>query len=192
MFITVTGGSGSGKSEIAEAIADALCRGQKLYAATMIAWDEESRKRIRRHREQRQGRHFRTLECPSGIKETEFPKRESLILLECISNLAANELYAGKDFQMQDPKKVTERIIQGILHFEENSEHLVVVTNEMFHNGTMTGEMQAYLDVVGRINRFLIEKSDVFIESVYGIPYFWKKDHRLRMEKGIWVCKQED
>lgn len=192
MFITIIGGSGSGKSEMAEAIADTLCAGPKLYAATMIAWDEESRKRIRRHQEQRAGRQFRTIECPSGLSKITFEKRESLILLECVSNLTANELYAGADFQIRNPKEATECIIKGIRHFAEYSDHLVVVTNEMFQSGTINDEMRIYLEVTGRINRFLMEESDIFIESVFGIPYFWKKDHRIRMEKGIWICKQED
>lgn len=192
MFITVIGGSGSGKSEMAEQIADTLCKGPKVYAATMIAWDEESRKRIRRHQGQRAGRHFRTVECPSGLEKIVFEKKESVILLECISNLTANELYAGENFTIQNPDNVVERIIRGIRHFKENSDHLVVVANEMFQNGTMNEEMRTYLDVAGQISRFLMKESDVWIESVFGIPYFWKKDHRLRMEKGIWICKKED
>lgn len=192
MFITITGGSGSGKSGMAEMIADTLCAGPKLYAATMIAWDEESRKRIRRHREQRAGRQFRTIECPSGLSEIIFEKRESLILLECISNLAANELYEEPDFQIRSPEEATECIIEGIHHFAEHSDHLIVVTNEMFQNGTINDEMRIYLEVTGKVNQYLMKESDVYVESVFGIPYFWKEDYRLRMEKGIWVCKQED
>ena len=43
MVVTVTGGSGSGKSRMAEEISQALCGGRKLYIATMIVCDEESR-----------------------------------------------------------------------------------------------------------------------------------------------------
>ena len=49
MFILVTGGSGSGKSEFAENIAMKL-GGKMLYVATMKPYDDECLKRIERHR----------------------------------------------------------------------------------------------------------------------------------------------
>lgn len=191
MFITVTGGSGSGKSEMAEGISHAVCDGAKIYAATMQVWDEESRRRIEKHRKQRMGKRFSTWECPMNLEQVVFEENVSLILLECISNLVANELYAGEQFRMKDPEMVTECIIRGIRHFADHAEHLVVVTNEMFQNGTPTGEMGTYLEVTGKINRYLMERSDLVVESVYGIPYFWKKDQRLTMEKGRWVCNSK-
>lgn len=172
MFVAVTGGSGSGKSAMAEDISQSLCSGPKIYAATMIAYDEESRRRIERHRKQRAGRQFTTLEC--------------------ISNLVANELYNGKDFSMQDPEETAERIIRGIEHLADRADHLVVVTNEMFQNGTKDEEMKQYLSVAGQVNRYLMEKADVFIEAVYGLPYFWKGSGHLHTEKGTWVWDKTD
>ena len=49
MFILVTGGSGSGKSEFAENIAMKL-GGKMLYVATMKPYDDECLKRIERHK----------------------------------------------------------------------------------------------------------------------------------------------
>lgn len=192
MVVTITGGSGSGKSEMAEAISQALCGGPKIYAATMQLYDEESRKRIERHRKQREGKQFTTLECPSGMEKIRFPGKMPLILLECVSNLAANELYSGANFGMRDPEETIECVIRGIEHFVESSEHLVVVTNELFQDGIKREELGKYLYVVGMVNQYLMDRSDVFIESVYGLPYFWKRDERLRREKGIWVWKSED
>nr|WP_317448754.1 bifunctional adenosylcobinamide kinase/adenosylcobinamide-phosphate guanylyltransferase [uncultured Sellimonas sp.] len=192
MFVVVTGGSGSGKSAMAEDISQSLCSGPKIYAATMIAYDEESRRRIERHRKQRTGRQFTTLECPSGLEELVFEEKVPLILLECISNLVANELYSGEDFSMQDPEETAERIICGIEHLADRADHLVVVTNEMFQNGTKDDEMKQYLSVAGQVNRYLMEKADVFIEAVYGLPYFWKGSGHIHTEKGTWVWDKTD
>ena len=192
MVVTITGGSGSGKSRMAEAISEALCSGPKLYAATMRVYDQESRKRVERHRKQREGGQFATLECPSGVERIRFEKKEGLILLECISNLVANELYRGEQFAMQDPKETAGRIIRGIGHLAENADHLVVVANELFQSGIKDREMQAYLQVAGAVHRFLMERSDVFIESVYGLPYFWKGSGLLTQEKGKWVWNKKD
>ena len=53
MFHVVTGGSGSGKSAFAEqCILD--CQGNKrIYIATMYPFDEESHRKIARHRAMR-------------------------------------------------------------------------------------------------------------------------------------------
>ena len=44
MFTLVTGGSGSGKSEYAESLVDSW-NDPKIYIATMMPFDEETRKR---------------------------------------------------------------------------------------------------------------------------------------------------
>ena len=62
MFHVVTGGSGSGKSAFAEqCILD--CQGNKrIYIATMYPFDEESHRRIARHRAMRAEKKFTTIE----------------------------------------------------------------------------------------------------------------------------------
>ena len=62
MFTLVTGGSGSGKSEYAESLVDSW-NDPKIYIATMMPFDEETRKKIQRHREMRRDKGFITLEC---------------------------------------------------------------------------------------------------------------------------------
>ena len=84
MVVTVTGGSGSGKSRMAEEISQALCGGRKLYIATMIVCDEESRKRMERHQRQRAGMYFETVERPFGLERLTFKEKERLILLDCM------------------------------------------------------------------------------------------------------------
>ena len=53
MIALVTGGSASGKSAIAEDLAVRLQGRKRCYLATMEATDEESIRRISRHRELR-------------------------------------------------------------------------------------------------------------------------------------------
>ena len=50
MLTIVTGGSGSGKSAFAEDKVLAFGEAQRVYIATMHPIDEESQKRIERHR----------------------------------------------------------------------------------------------------------------------------------------------
>ena len=68
MMILVTGGSGSGKSAFAEDCVVSFGKTDRIYIATMYPFDEESRKRVQRHRKMRQGKGFETVECYTGDK----------------------------------------------------------------------------------------------------------------------------
>ena len=100
MKALIVGGSGSGKSEYAEKLSLYLSPETKLYIATMYPWDDESRERIKKHRRMRALRNFDTLECFCQLKEQVLSYRDeqgkavpSTVLLECMSNLVANEMY---------------------------------------------------------------------------------------------------
>ena len=92
MMILVTGGSGSGKSAFAEDCVIACGEMSRVYIATMYPFDEESRKRVKRHRDMRFGKGFDTVECYTGLSEVRVPKG-CTVLLECMSNLVANEIF---------------------------------------------------------------------------------------------------
>ena len=62
MLVVVTGGSGSGKSAFAEDRVLSFGEARRIYIATMQAFDEESHRRIRRHRRMRAGKGFETIE----------------------------------------------------------------------------------------------------------------------------------
>ena len=81
MFLVVTGGSGSGKSAFAE---EQVCRCKarnRIYIATMMCFDEESKKRIARHRMMRADKQFETIECFTGLRHVQIPE-DSVVLLE--------------------------------------------------------------------------------------------------------------
>ena len=91
LFTLVIGGAASGKSEYAEALAVRLGR-PLVYLATMQPMDEECRLRVLRHRKQREGKGFLTVERYTDLAGVSVSPNAS-ILLECLSNLMANELY---------------------------------------------------------------------------------------------------
>ena len=154
MFVTVTGGSGSGKSAFAEEQILKFPEKNRLYIATMVCFDEESRQRVKRHRKMRKEKHFDTLECPTDLVHVRIPK-DTAVLLECMSNLAANEVFSP----------------EGILHLKEQAADVCVVTNEIYSDGMVYDkETENYQRLLGRINAYLAEISDVCYEVVYGIP----------------------
>ena len=110
MIHLVTGGSGSGKSEYAENWLTGINKkdGTYIYIATMQPYTEETMKKIERHHRLRAGKGFRTLEKYTDLSELEIPKNQG-ILLECISNLVANELYR-EDGTLNDLKETKEKV----------------------------------------------------------------------------------
>ena len=64
MVTLIIGGAASGKSAYAEELAMQSPGVPRLYVATMLAQDAESRARVKRHRALRRGKGFFTVECP--------------------------------------------------------------------------------------------------------------------------------
>ena len=64
----------------------------RVYIATMRVYDEESEKRVARHRAQRADKGFATLECPMDLAGAGI-EPGSTVLLEDIPNLLANEMF---------------------------------------------------------------------------------------------------
>lgn len=172
MFIVVTGGSGSGKSAYAEEEIVNLGRGRRIYIATMMSFDEESQRRIARHRRMRADKHFETIECYTGLKHLTLPEN-SIVLLECMSNLAANEMFSPGGAG----EYTADEVLRGICHLREQAKHLVVVTNEIFSDGyRYDPETERYRKYLGEINQAMGQMADRVVEVVYGIPLLHEKE----------------
>ena len=187
MMELVTGGSGSGKSAYAE---ETLCSldsspdsgqgnetgtqqdGQRYYIATMPSWDKETEKKIAKHRAMRAGKGFCTLEWYTDFEErlerADCPGMEGAdILVECLSNLTANEMYMEEGAG----ENAVDAVIRGILCLRDRCRNLVVVTNDVFSESAEDSpEMRIYKETLGRINCALAEAADRVTEVVCGIP----------------------
>jgi adenosylcobinamide kinase/adenosylcobinamide-phosphate guanylyltransferase len=172
MITLVIGGSCSGKSEYAEQCLDHV-PGEKIYLATMIAADEESLARVRRHREKRSGRGFRTIECPrmSDLAAGDFPPGCN-VLLEGIGTLAANELFPDGGWQTaeEDVDAAKRRILTGVKELASGSNELIIVSDEVNRAGCVwEGDTKRYQRLVGEVNQELCILSDTVIEMVCGL-----------------------
>lgn len=167
----IIGGSGSGKSAYAEAYMEACAlKNRKYYLATMQVYDKEGREKVEKHRQMRAGKHFITVEQPVQIEKA-LEKMETgdlYVLLECMSNLVANEMFAGNI--PQNDNVVAEKIIKGISGLKEACAHLVIVSNNVFEDGILYDETtMAYLQAMGEVNEKLASMADEVIEVVVGI-----------------------
>ncbi len=168
MITLITGGSKCGKSGLAEKLLDRFFT-DKIYIATMQPYGEEAHIAISRHRKLRAGKGFSTIEKYTGLHELDIPAG-SHILLECMANLCANEMFGSEG--ICDP---TERIMFGIKRLAKTADQLVIVTNEVGSDGAAySPETNRYIEVMGRLNALTAELSDNVIECVYGIPVVLK------------------
>ena len=136
----------------------------------MQPFGEEALKRIERHRKMRAEKGFETIEKYTDIDELTFTRKD-LVLLECVSNLCANEMFSGR----MDKNIAADKIISGIKKINKVVSQLIVVTNEIFSDGILyEKETIEYMKALGEINRRIFECADNVIESVYGIPYILK------------------
>lgn len=173
MIVLITGASGSGKSEYGENLCVRLSDGKPMtYVATMYPFGEETLCKIKRHKEMRSGKGFTTLECFYQLNQIlRSSTLHKTVLLECMSNLLANELYMEEGAK----ERAFEAIMEGIELLSNHCENVIIISNEVFGDMMPTNkEMAHYIDLLGRLNQEIGKRADVVCEVVYSIPVFWK------------------
>jgi adenosylcobinamide kinase/adenosylcobinamide-phosphate guanylyltransferase len=182
MVALIIGGSGSGKSEYAEnkiVQQSKLAGSDLLYIATMQPFGEETGQRILRHQNMRKDKGFMTLEQYVTLEQVSFPQNTS-VLLECMSNLVANEMFSDAGAK----EHAEEAILRGVEKLRRNARNLVIVTNNVFEDGGHYDETtKEYLRVLGNINRTISSYADQVIEVVHGIPVIISEKNNESIEK---------
>ena len=160
MIVLVTGGSGSGKSTWAEKLVAFLPNENRVYIATMQVYDAESVKRVERHRAQRADKGFRTIEREKDLASADIAEG-SVVLLEDLVNLMANEMFDGGDVS---------RIVPALNILAKKCRHLIMVTNDIFSDGIEYAEStQEYIRQLAEINNAAAQMADCVVEVVYSI-----------------------
>ena len=204
MITLITGGSGSGKPAYAEKyichVSNEKGYKEKYYIATMQVFDDEGQRKIDRHRRLRAGKGFITIEQPRDIKKAvEKLQSENCLknvrsaLLECMSNLVANEMFPPvdasgiqaveaekealdvhenmKDYETAQISRVSKKVLKEVSILSENVAELVIVTNNVFEDGVCYDESTMnYIKAMGIVNIGLATMAERVVEVVAGIP----------------------
>jgi adenosylcobinamide kinase/adenosylcobinamide-phosphate guanylyltransferase len=137
----------------------------------MFPFDEECNKKILRHKNMRKEKNFQTIECYTGLKNLNLPQ-DSTVLLDCLSNLAANERYQEDGAK----ESLVQEIADGIIKIKSTTSNLVVVTNEIFSDGIeYDKDTMQYLEYLGKLNCILGKIADEVIEVYFSIPIYHKQ-----------------
>lgn len=167
MFILISGGCKNGKSAIAEKI---ICseNSNRFYIATMQPFGEEAEIAVKRHREMRSGKNFNTIEKYTDIGEIDLPDK-CCVLLECIGNLCANEMFSA------GCSTPDEKIFRDIRKLISKPDIFIAVTSQVGSDGIIyPKETMKYMECLGRLNIALTNVADIVIEAVFGIPVILK------------------
>lgn len=163
-LIVVSGENNSGKSLFAENLI-AKHKGKLYYIATMIAKTEDNRKRIQKHKKQRENLAFTTLELPYSLSEIEVEK-DSAILLEDVSNLIANNIF--------DKGVESDKVLEDILNLTAKCSLVVAVTISHLVSSDYEGETAMYIDSLNKINEELKNSSYISVIMKDGKPVYEK------------------
>lgn len=167
MTVLMVGGAASGKSEGAEARILQSNASPRIYVATMQVWDEESRRRVEKHRRMRREKEFLTLEAPTNLlAAAEKVPAGSAVLLEDVTNLCANEMFdpAGAG------EKAQTAILAGVKALQKKCALLVIVSGDVASGGSeYEGETLEYMKLLAKTNIAIANEADEVYEAVAGV-----------------------
>ena len=123
--------------------------------------------RIEKHKKQRSGLRFTTLELPYSLNE-EIIEPDSAVLLEDVSNLLANNIF--------DKNKNADEVFDDILTFLKKCKVLVAVTISGLENQGYDTDTVMYINSINEINQKLHNEALVAIKMMNGKPIYEKGD----------------
>lgn len=169
MRIFLSGGCKSGKSYHAQQLAKAQARrgGALYYVATMKPADSEDGERIARHRAEREGWGFVTVEQPTdidGILESCDPGGS--FLLDSLTALLANEMFPGLG---PINTGAADKIIAGLTRVLKEAEDVVLVSDYIYSDAILYDPLtEAYRKSLADIDRAAAGLCGAVLEAVYG------------------------
>ena len=165
MSTYISGGCKNGKSFYAQRVAKA--GGTPLYyVATMIPRDGEDQARIRRHRDERSGWGFETLECGRSILDClDSADPDGSFLLDSVTALLSNEMFSPEGADMGAARRVAEELEA----FIQRAPNTVLVSDYIFSDALLYDDLtEAYRRGLAYIDRHLAARCDNVIEVVGG------------------------
>ena len=177
MKIYITGGAKNGKSTYAVDRAVKLAKETDrplYYIATMIPRDDEDRERVIRHRKERRGLGFTTIEAGEDVTGIiEGYDERGIYLLDSVTALLANKMFTrvwGAWFN----ENAAEEVIQDLSAFLEKVDHAILVSDYLYADKGANIEdepdyTKIYMQGLAKVDRIIGALCDELIEVSAGI-----------------------
>jgi adenosylcobinamide kinase/adenosylcobinamide-phosphate guanylyltransferase len=165
MRILISGGCKNGKSYYAQRLAKAQS-GTLYYVAAMQAVDDEDRERILRHKNEREGWGFETIEQPVNVEEI-LLKCDSggSFLLDSVTALLANEMFKTDGSVNENAAKKIVNALSRILRVIRN----IVIVSDNIYSDAMIYDIvtEKYRKSLAQIDRLLARDCDAVLEVAH-------------------------
>jgi len=161
--IFITGGARSGKSRYAQELALQWST-SPVYVATARQWDGDFQDRIRRHRQERDGR-WSSIEEEKQLSRLDL--RGKVAVIDCVTLWITNffvDLKNDIDACLDACKKEIDELCR-------QDATLIIISNEIgmgVHAETEIG--RKFTDLQGWINQYIAAKADKVLLMVSGLP----------------------
>lgn len=178
-LIVVTGGAKSGKSSYAEKLAKEI-KGDILYVATAVPFDDEMKIKVKKHIEQRPPNWY-TLEAYKDFNSKLLPmlSGKSVVLLDCVTNLVSNLLLEKcsdiekiKDSEILEIEQYVKKEIREFIDISKSSSILfIAVTNEVGMSLVPEYKLgRIFRELAGSINQIIAGEAEKVYFCISGIP----------------------
>ncbi|MDR3057918.1 MAG: bifunctional adenosylcobinamide kinase/adenosylcobinamide-phosphate guanylyltransferase [Prevotella sp.] len=158
----ITGGQRSGKSSYAQNLALSFSP-NPVYLATSRVWDEEHRKRIERHKAERE-KNWVNIEEEKELSKHDFTGK--VVLVDCVTLWATNfffDLQSDVETSLSALKSEFDKLIIQDAQF-------IFVTNEIGMGEMSQNDLQRkFADLQGWLNQYIAAKADNVYLMVSGI-----------------------
>lgn len=171
-FILVTGGCRSGKSRLAQQMAEAAGL-KRLYIATAPVLDIEMEERIVRHRQERAQMNWSTCEETLDlVRVFGAPAGFDAVLCDCLTLWVNNLLYQaeqkGTAFGEDDMARLAQAVVDAARQYPGT---VIFVTNEVGLGIVPADALsRRFRDLAGRCNQVMAAAADDVYFVVSGIP----------------------
>ena len=171
--IFVIGGCRSGKSRYALSLAQNLTAGKKIFIATCIPHDDEMKRRVSLHQDER-GTEWETVEAPVNLPEAivDCSREADVLLVDCLT-LWINNLFG----ETIEEEKIYGHIEELTKAVEAAACSVILVSNEVGMGIVPENEIaRLYRDILGRANQEVAACVRKVYWTVAGIPVSVKGD----------------
>ena len=167
MKIFISGGCKNGKSYYAQHLAKAQQTDFMYYIATMRSVDSEDDERIVRHKQERDGWGFTTIEQPVDIEKIlDKCDYSRSFLLDSLTAILANEMFLPPDYAVNE--NAAEKIMNGLSQIINNIENIVIVSDYIYSDAAIYDELtEKYRKSLAEIDKMVAKKCDIVLEVAY-------------------------
>ncbi|CAL2074522.1 bifunctional adenosylcobinamide kinase/adenosylcobinamide-phosphate guanylyltransferase [Tenacibaculum sp. 190524A02b] len=163
MIYYITGGERSGKSNYAQKLAESISD-TPVYLATSRIWDDDFKKRVDRHKSDRDER-WTTVEEEKWLSTVISNKQT--VVIDCVTLWLTN-FFVDAEYNVQQALELAKKEINKLTKINAN---IIIISNEIgmgLHATTESG--RKFTELQGWMNQYIAEVANKATFMVSGLP----------------------